>query len=39
VFSFVLHGASIGKFSQSMQQAGVALRTGAHCAHIYHQEL
>lgn len=39
VYSFVPHGVEISAISQAMQDAGIALRTWAHCAHIYHQEL
>ena len=39
VYSFVPHGIDISVLAQAMQDAGIALRTWAHCAHIYHQEL
>ena len=38
VFSFVLSEWSVHELEQQMDRAGIALRTGTHCAHIYHQQ-
>ncbi len=38
VFSFVLSRWSVHELEQQMDRAGIALRTGTHCTHIYHQQ-
>jgi len=39
VFSFVPHGVSALAIDQAMGREGIAIRTGAHCTHIYHTKL
>jgi len=39
VFSFIVHCCTLSEFEQRIQEANIALRTWAHCTHIYHYGL
>lgn len=39
MFSFVPQECGVKVVDRAMQEAGIAMRVGAHCTHVYHARM